>query len=94
MEDRRLVSTSIPYNEGAKKQPYDDGVFYKSVMPSQMVDSIKRLKNPELEKLRAANVKSTNLGPGVSQMTMDTFRLLKTDPILACSAENKNNLAK
>ena len=51
-------------------------------------------KNPDLEKLKAAHVKATNLGPGVSQMTMDTFRLLKNDPIILNSAENKNILAK
>ena len=28
-EEKRLVPTSIPYAEGAKKQPYPDGKFYK-----------------------------------------------------------------
>ena len=63
-------------------------------MPVSLAESIKRLKNPDLEKLKAAHVKATNLGPGVSQMTMDTFRLLKNDPIILNSAENKNILAK
>jgi hypothetical protein len=55
-----------------------------------MIDSIKRIKNPELDKMRSAHVKATNLGPGVSDLTMDTFRLLKNDPILVESANNKN----
>lgn len=66
MEEKRYVPTSIPYNEGAKKQPYDDGNFYKSQMPSSLADSIKRMKNSELDKLKSAHVKATNLGPGVS----------------------------
>ena len=82
-------------NEGEKKKPqYQDGIFYKYTMPLSLAESIKRQKNPDLEKLKAAHVKATNLGPGVSQMTMDTFRLLKNDPIILNSAENKNILAK
>ena len=95
MEEKRQNPTSLVYKEGEKKKPqYQDGVFYKYTMPVSLAESIKRLKNPDLEKLKAAHVKATNLGPGVSQMTMDTFRLLKNDPIILNSAENKNILAK
>ena len=45
-------------------------------------DAFKRMKNPELDKLKTTHIRATNLGPGVSQMTMDTFRLLKNDPVL------------
>ena len=29
-EEKRYVPTSIPFNEGQRKQPFADGVFYKS----------------------------------------------------------------
>jgi len=29
-EEKRLVNTSIPFNEGARKAPAADGVFYRS----------------------------------------------------------------
>ena len=47
-----------------------------------MTDAFKRLNNPDLEKLKSANVYATNLGPGVPDSTVDTFRLLKNDPKL------------
>lgn len=81
-EEKRYVPTSVPFNEGARKQPYPDGVFYKYMKSAQETDAFKRMKNPELEKLQSAHVKATNLGPGVSDTTMDTFRLLKSDPVL------------
>lgn len=84
-EERRSVPTSIPYNEGAKKQPYYDGVFYKSVMPPKLAEQFKTLKNPELDKIRTGHVKATNLGPGITPKGLETFRLLKQDPVLVCS---------
>ena len=69
------------------------------MQPSSLTDAFKRLKNPELEKLKSANVYATNLGPGVPDATVDTFRLLKNDPKLINMQENKkqdfsNSLAK
>ena len=60
----------------------------------QATDAFKRLKNPELEKLKSAHIYAPNLGPGVSQMTMDTFRLLRNDPVLNKGQENQTNLVK
>ena len=59
-----------------------------------MTDAFKRLNNPELEKLKTANIKAKNLGPGVSQMTVDAFRLLKSDPVLTLQQEEKKLIAK
>ena len=81
-EEKRLVPTSIIYAEGAKKQPYPDGNFYKQIKGSNIADRFQRLKNPDIEKLKTAHCNSTNLGPGVSDMCMDTFRLLKKDPLM------------
>lgn len=88
------MPTSFPFDEGARKQPHIDGVFHKSLRPAAVTDAFKRMKNHELEKLRSAHVKATNLGPGVSQMTLDTFRLLKSDPILNSGQDNQKNIIK
>ena len=58
------------------------------------------MKNPEIEKLKTAHVMQTNLGPGVSDMCVDTFRLLKKDPLKLQSHDSyqsqvvKESLAK
>jgi len=46
-----------------------------------MTDAFKRLNNPELEMMKTAHLKATNLGPGVDQLTVDTFKLLRKDPV-------------
>ena len=37
---------------------------------------------------------ATNLGPGVSDMCMDTFRLLKKDPVKQYSQEDQIQVVK
>ena len=37
---------------------------------------------------------ATNLGPGVSDMCMDTFRLLKKDPVKQSSQEDQIQVVK
>ena len=64
------------------------------MQPAQASDAFKRLKNPELDKLKSANIRATNLGPGVSDMCMDTFRLLRTDPVLTNGQDVQTNLIK
>ena len=39
-------------------------------------------------------MKATNLGPGVADASVDTFRLLKADPILVESANKKTTVHK
>ena len=93
-EEKRFGATSLPYAEGAKKQPYPDGNFYKQIKNQNIAERFSRTKNPEIEKLRSAHVAATNLGPGVSEFCMDTFRLLKRDPIKASSQESQNLVVK
>jgi hypothetical protein len=56
-----------------------------------MTDAFKRMNNPEIEKMKSASIMATNLGPGVPQVAMDTFRLLKNDPIKLIQLANKQN---
>ena len=60
--------------------PGDDGVYHKYVAPAYMTDAFNSLKNPEIEKMKAAHVTAKNLGPGIPESTVDAFRLLKRDP--------------
>ena len=97
-EEKRLIVTSLPYNEGEKKKPHKDGTFYKSTMPSDMAEVFKRLSNPDIDKMKSAHVRATNLGPGIPDNTLNTFRLLKQDPQLMLMQKNqdtnhKNGLA-
>ena len=80
IEEKRYGLTSIPFQEGIRKQPAYDGVFYKSTMSPNATDAFKRMKNPELDKIKAGNIAATHLGPGASQLSVDTFRLLKQNP--------------
>ena len=64
-EEKRPILTSIPFNEAEKKKPANNGIFYKYTHPATMTDAFKRLSNPDIEKMKKAHVKATNLGPGV-----------------------------
>ena len=88
-EEKRPVVTSIPYDEGAKKKPYKDGTFYKSMaIPASMTDAFKKLKNTDIERMKKASVRAAHIGPGVPQNSLDTFRLLKQDPQLITMQES------
>ena len=95
-EEKRKVITSIPFDEQARKQPAKNGVFYKYQAPANITDAFKRLQNPDIDKMKSANVKATNLGPGVPQQSLDAFRLLKQaqDPLLTGMQENRNTAVK
>ena len=93
-EEKRLVPTSIPFNEGARKAPAADGIFYRSQQAASMTDAFKRLNNPELEKMKTAHLKATNLGPGVAQTTLDTFKLLRKDPIRQKQYEEQGKMVQ
>ena len=67
----------MPFKEGERKKPFKDGVFYKSTVPTHLTDAFKRMHNPEIDKMKTAHYRATNLGPGVPQLTLDAFRLLK-----------------
>ena len=72
--------TSVPFNEGERKKPHKDGIFYKSAVPQHMTDAFKRMPNSEISKMKTAHIRAKNLGPGVPQLSIDAFRLLKQDP--------------
>lgn len=59
-----------------------------------MTDAFKRLNNPELEKMKTAHLKATNLGPGVAQTTVDTFKLLRKDPIRQKQFEEQGKMVQ
>ena len=44
--------------------------------------------------MKTASTMATNLGPGVSDMCMDTFRLLKKDPVKQYSQEDQIQVVK
>ena len=93
-EEKRLVPTSIPYAEGAKKMPHPDGNYYKQIKGSNIADRFQRLKNPDIDKMKSAHDMATNLGPGISDLCMDTFRLLKKDPVKLHSQEGQTQVVK
>ena len=76
-EEKRTIPTSLPYPEGEKKKPAKNGTFYKFVNPACVIDAFKRTSNPDIVKIKSAHPRATNLGPGVPDMSRDTFRLLK-----------------
>jgi len=63
-------------------------------MPAGMTDTFKRLNNPDITKMKSAHVRAANLGPGVPQNSLDTFRLLKQDPQLQMINESQNAAVK
>ena len=67
----------MPYPEGEKKKPAKNGTFYKFLNPASVTDAFRRTSNPEIEKIRNAHPRATNLGPGIPYLSRDTFRLLK-----------------
>ena len=95
-EEKRPIITSIPFNEQERKKPSKNGVFYKYTHPANITDAFKRLQNPDIDKMKTAHVKATNLGPGVPQQSLDAFRLLKQaqDPLLTGMQENHNEAVK
>jgi len=46
-------------------------------MPANVTDAFKKLDNSDIAKMKVASVRAANLGPGVPQNSLDTFRLLK-----------------
>lgn len=79
-EDKRHVPTSLPYAEGEKKKPSKNGTFYKFVNPTIVTDAFKTATNTDIERIKNAHVRASNLGPGINDRSVDTFRLLKKDP--------------
>lgn len=82
------------FEPSVKKQPYTDGTFYKSLRATEMTEAFKKLHNPEIEKLKRTEYGVSNLGPGVSQLAVDTFRLLKPSPKVVLQTEDRINKQK
>ena len=53
-----------------------------------------QLEKEEIEKLKKTNYGAQNLGPGVSQLAVDTFRLLKPSPKVVVQTEDRINTQK
>ena len=88
------MPTSIIFEEQKRPVPNARGIFEKGFTPASVTDAFKRLGNPEIEKIKQASIVAKNLGPGVSQLCMDTFRLLKADPKHDFQQVNKQNMVK
>ena len=48
----------MPFNEGERKKPHQDGIFYKSTMPQHMTDAFKKMPNSEIAKMKTAHIRA------------------------------------
>ena len=83
-EEKRIIPTSLVYKEGEKPKPSKDGTFYKFLNPTNVTDAFKRTPNPDIVKIKNTCTRAKNLGPGIPDLSRDTFNLLKVnrDPLL------------
>ena len=80
-EEKRPGNTSFVFDPSIRAVPGHKGLFEKKgITPANVTDAFKRLKNPQIEKMKTANIYAKNLGPGIPQGTIDMFRLLKPNP--------------